>query len=139
MTERLADLPATEKKLRDGRLSLTQASICAEGATADPTAEHSLLRIAEKGEMRHLRATKERVVTAATDEAEGRSRAQRTRSFNTWPEGSPTHGAFHGPTEEVAVLLAALKPIGQEILTTARKAKNFETHDAYRFDALVEL
>jgi hypothetical protein len=139
MTERLAELPAIEKMLRDGGLSLTQAAICAEGATADPTAEHSLLRIAEKGEMRHLRATKERVVTAATDEAEGRRRAKKTRSFNTWSEGFSTHGSFQGPTEEVAVLLAALKPIGQEVLATARKAKEYETHDAYRFDALVEL
>jgi hypothetical protein len=139
MTERLPDLPATEKMLRDGGLSLTQAAICAEGASADPTAEQSLLRIAEKGEMRHLRATKERVVTAATDEAEGRRRAKKTRSFNTWTEGFSTHGSFQGPTEEVAVLLAALKPIGAEVLTNARKAKEFETHDAYRFDALVEL
>jgi hypothetical protein len=139
MTERLADLPATEKMLRGGGLSLTQAALCAEGASADPTAEQSLLRIAEKGEMRHLRATKERVVTAATDEEEGRRRARKTRSFNTWTEGFSTHGAFHGPTEEVAVLLAALKPIGAEVLATARKAKDYETHDAYRFDALVEL
>jgi hypothetical protein len=139
MTERLANLPATEKMLRDGGLSLTQAAICAEGAAADPTAEQSLLRIAEKGEMRHLRATKERVVTAATDEEEGRRRARKSRSFNTWTEGFSTHGSFQGPTEEVAVLLAALKPIGAEVLTKARKAKEFETHDAYRFDALVEL
>jgi hypothetical protein len=139
MTERLADLPATEKMLRDGGLSLTQAAICAEGAIADPGAEQSLLRIAEKGEMRHLRATKERVVTAATDEAEGHRRAKQTRSFNTWTEGFSTHGSFQGPTEEVAVLLAALKPIGQEVLSAARKAKKYETRDAYRFDALVEL
>jgi hypothetical protein len=139
MTEQLADLPATEKRLRDGGLSLTQAAICAEGASADPGAEQSLLRIAEKGEMRHLRATKERVVTAATDEEEGRRRARKSRSFNTWTEGFSTHGSFQGPTEEVAVLLAALKPIGAEVLTNARKAREFETHDAYRFDALVEL
>jgi hypothetical protein len=139
MTERLSDLPATEKMLREGGLSLTQAAICAQGAAADPTAEQSLLRIAEKGEMRHLRATKERIVTAATDEAEGRRRAKKTRSFNTWTEGFSTHGSFQGPTEEVAVLLAALKPIGQEVLSAARKAKEYETHDAHRFDALVEL
>ena len=49
MSERLPELPATEKKLRDGSLSLAQASICAEGAAAAPGAEGHLLLIAGKG------------------------------------------------------------------------------------------
>jgi hypothetical protein len=139
MGERLVALPVTEGKLRDGSLSLAQASICAEGATADPGAEPKLLSIAAKGEMRRLREVKERVVTAATDETEARRRAHRERSLRTWTHGLSTHGSFQGPTEEVAVLLAAIEPLKRKAFTAARKAEQFETPDAYRFDGLIEL
>ena len=139
MGERLADLPATEKKLRDGSLSLAQASICAEGAAADPGAEAHLLRIADKGEMRRLREVKERVVTAAMDETEARRRAHRDRNLRTWTQGLSTHGSFQGPTEEVAVLLAAIEPLKRQAFTAARKADEHDTPDAYRYDALIEL
>jgi hypothetical protein len=139
MGERLADLPATEKKLRDGSLSLTQASICAEGAAADPRAEERLLHIAGKREMRRLREAKERVVAAAMDEAEARRRAHRDRSLRTWTRGLSTHGSFQGPTEEVAVLLAAIEPLKQQAFTAGRTAEQYETPDAYRFDGLIEL
>ena len=139
LTERLEALPATEAKLRDGSLSLAQAAICAEGATADPSAEDRLLRIAGKGEMRRLREVEERVVTAAMDEAEARKRAHRDRSLRTWTQGLSTHGCFQGPTEDVAVLLAAIEPLKRQAFTAGRKAEEFETADAYRFDGLVEL
>jgi hypothetical protein len=139
MGERLADLPATENKLRDGSLSLAQASICAEGAAADPGAEPKLLSIAAKGEMRRLREAKERVVTAAMDEAEARRRAHRERSLRTWTQGLSTHGSFQGPTEEVAVLLAAIEPLKRQVFTAARKTDQHDTPDAYRYDGLIEL
>jgi hypothetical protein len=139
MSERLAELPATEKKLRDGSLSLAQASICAEGAAADPGAEPKLLSIAGKGEMRRLREVKERVVAAAMDEAEARRRAHRDRSLRTWTQGLSTHGCFQGPTEDVAVLLAAIEPLKRQAFTAGRTAEQHEPPDAYRLDGLIEL
>ena len=139
MGERLEALPATEKKLRDGSLSLTQASICAEGAAADPGAEAHLLRIADKGEMRRLREVKERVVAAAIDETEGPPLAHRDRSLRTWTQGLSTHGGFQGPTDEVTVLLAAIEPLKRQAFAAARTTDHHDTPDAYRFDGLIEL
>jgi len=139
MSEKLAELPATEAKLRDGSLSLDQAALVTRGASADPTAETVLLRTARKGEMRNLRAETERVVAAATDEAEGRAAAHRDRHLRTWTRGFATEGAFSGPTEEIAVLLEALKPLEQAAFDAARKAGTHESHDAYRYDALIGL
>jgi hypothetical protein len=138
-SEKLAELAATEKSLREGLLSLDQAALVSRGATADPTAEKRLLRTARKGEMRNLRAETERVVAAATDETEGRARAQRERNLRTWNRGFSTDGGFSGPTEDVAVLLTALKPLQQSAFDAARKAGNPESRDAYLFDALIKL
>jgi hypothetical protein len=139
MSERLDDLPATEAMLREGSLSLDQAVLVARGAAADPTAETILLRTAQKGEMRNLRAETERVVAAATDETDGRAAAHRDRHLRTWTRGFATQGAFSGPTDEVAVLLDALKPLEKQAFDTARAAGTRESHDAYRFDALIGL
>ncbi len=82
---------------------------------------------------------KERVVTAAMDETEARRRAHRDRNLRTWTRGLSTHGSFQGPTEEVAVLLAAIEPLKRQAFTAARKADEHDTPDAYRYDALIEL
>jgi hypothetical protein len=76
--DRVAELPATEAKLRDGTLSVNQASLVSRGAAVDPTSEPRLLRIAGRGEMRNLRAEQERVVVAATDADAAQARAPRT-------------------------------------------------------------
>ena len=139
ISEQLAELPATEAKLREGSLSLDQAALVTRGAAADPSAERQLLRTARKGEMRNLRAETERVVAAATDETEGRAAAHRERHLRTWTRGFATEGAFSGPTDQVAVLLDALKPLEREAFDAARKADDRESRDAYRFDALIGL
>jgi hypothetical protein len=139
ISEQLDALPATEAKLREGSLSLNQAALVTRGANADPSAERRLLRTARKGEMRNLRAETERVVAAATDETEARARAHHERHLRTWTRGFATEGAFSGPTEEVAILLEALKPLERRAFDAARKADARESRDAYRFDALIGL
>ena len=44
---RLQELPATDERLRAGKLSLAQATQVTAGATVDPAAEAKLLRVAE--------------------------------------------------------------------------------------------
>jgi hypothetical protein len=139
MSEKLAELPATEKKLRDGSLSLDQAALVTRGASADPGAEARLLRTADKHEYRTLAVDTERVVAAATGEAEAHARAHRERSVRTWTRAIATDGSFSGPTEEVSVLLRALEPRAKEAFEAARKAGKPESRDAYLFDALIAL
>jgi hypothetical protein len=135
--QRLDELPATAEKLRTGELSLAQASHVSAGATADPSAEQRLLRTAKRSGMRELRAERERVIAAATDELEAHRRAKHDRHLRTWSQGFATHGSFSGPTEDVAQMLAALEPLTKARFDQARKAGEREPQDAYRFDALV--
>jgi hypothetical protein len=136
---RLGDLPRTAEKVSAGELSLAQAAQVSAGALADPGAEQRLLRTARQSGMRELRAEKERVIAAVTDEIEARHRAKAARHFRTWTQGFATHGVFSGPTEEVARLLCSLEPLARARFDEARLAGERESHDAYRFDAMVSL
>jgi hypothetical protein len=111
--KRLDECPKTARQVRDGALSLQQASAVSKAATADPDSEDRLLRTAARGEYRRLKEEAERVVTAASDEHTLRERARRERHLRTWTQGMATHGSFSGPTEAVAALLAAIKPLAQ--------------------------
>ena len=134
---RLEQLPATEAKLRDGSLSLTQASLVTKAAEVDPASEPRLLRSAERDGLRELRDRADRVIAGATDEQEAHARARRERHVRTWREGMAIRGSFSGPTEEVDVLLRALEPLTQARAEAARTSGEREPYDAYRFDALV--
>ena len=136
---RLTELPATEEQLRSGELSLAQAAQVTAGAIADPGAEQRLLRTAKRSGMRELRAEKERVIAAATDEVEARKVARRERHLRTWTKGFATCGSFSGPTEDVAKILGALEPLAKARFDDARLAGECEHPDAYRFDAMVTL
>ncbi len=136
---RVETMPATRDRLRSGRLSLGQASQVAAGAAVDPSAESHLLKTASRSGMRGLRAEKERIVAAATDQEAAARRAHRDRHLRVWNQGAATHGSFSGPTAAVADLLEALEPLTQRRFDAARTAERRESHDAYRFDALLDL
>jgi hypothetical protein len=137
--DRVAELPTTEAKLRDGSLSVQQAALVSRGATLDPTAEPKLLRVAGRGEFRSLRAEHERVVVATTDAEEAQRRAHRDRHLRTWTRGVETHGAFSGPSTQVSKLLDALEPLRKHAFERGRTEGPRESQDAYRFDALIGL
>ena len=137
--QRVEHLPTTRELLQAGSLSLAQAAQVSAGAIADPASEGHLLRTASRSGMRGLRAEKERVIAAATDELEARRRAHRERHLRTWVSGTATHGTFSGPTEQVADLLDALEPLTRHRFDGARRAGRREPLDAYRFDALLDL
>ncbi len=136
---RVETLPETRQRLLDGTLSMAQAALVSAGAAVDPASEGRLLRTASRSGMRGLRAEKERVVAAATDQEAAARRAHRDRHLRTWQQGPATHGSFSGPTTVVADLLEALEPLAQRRFQEARSAERRESHDAYRFDALVDL
>ena len=139
IADRLDELPATEDRLRSGKLSIAQAAQVTAGATVDPSAEPRLLLVAERKGMRELCAEKERVVAAATDEDKARALAHRERHLRTWTKGYATHGTFSGPTDEVELLLAALEPGEKVAYESGRTTNNHEGPDTYRFDALIGL
>jgi len=137
--QRLDALPDTAQQVRAGALSMAQASHVSAGACADLGAEQRLLETAKRSGMRELRAERERVVAAATDELEARRRAKDQRHLRTWTQGFATHGSFSGPTEDVAKILHALEPLTKARFDEARRAGERESRDAYRFDAFVGL
>jgi hypothetical protein len=140
--KRIEKCSATAQRLRDGSLSLAQASLVAKAAEVDPDAESRMLRTAEREGLRTLRDRSDRVVAAATDEIEAHARAKRERHLRTWRVGVATHGSFSGPSEDVDVFLRALKPFEQARFDQARKRdddQQRETYDARCFDALIDL
>lgn len=137
--KRVETLSETRDRLLDGRLSIAQAAQVAAGAAVDPSAESHLLTTASRSGMRGLRAEKERVVAAATDQEAAARRAHRDRHLRVWNQGAATHGSFSGPTAAVADLLDALEPLAQKRFEAARSAERREPHETYRFDALCDL
>ncbi|MBM3672486.1 MAG: hypothetical protein FJW86_09960 [Actinobacteria bacterium] len=131
-------LPATEEKLRAGELSLAQAAQVTAAVAVDPDAEKRMLAATKRG-FRELRATKERVITAAEDQERLRRIAKTERHFSTWTQGLATHASLSGPTEEVQELLAALEPGTRARFEAERKAGEYEPNAAYRYDALIDL
>ena len=95
--QRLEQLPTTAERVREGTLSIAQAAQVSAGAAADPGAEQRLLTAADRTGMRGLRAEKERVIHAATDEDASARLAHRERHLRTWNRGAATHGSFSGP------------------------------------------
>ncbi|MFO7590771.1 MAG: hypothetical protein R6X23_07715, partial [Acidimicrobiia bacterium] len=137
--KRVQTLPETRDRLLDGRLSIAQAAQVAAGAAVDPSAESHLLKTASRSGMRGLRAEKERVVAAATDQEAAARRAHHDRHLRVWSQGAATHGSFSGPSAAVADLLDALEPLTRKRFEAARSAERRDSHDAVRFDALCDL
>jgi len=140
--ERLEALAATEAKLREGSLSLSQATLVTKAAEVDPAAEGRLLRTADRDGIRTLRDTSDRVIAAATDDETAHGVARRERHLRTWIRGMAKHGSFSGPVEEVDALLRAIQPIEQSLFQQARTATDDqprESYDARCFDALIAL
>jgi P2-related tail formation protein len=136
---RVEDLPATQAALRDGSLSVGQATQVSIAATADPQAEARMLRVAGRGEWRNLTKEKERVIAAVTDDETAQRQAHERRHFRTWIRGFETHGSFSGPTSTLAAFVARLEEATQHEFRRARKEGRREAREAYAFDAFVGL
>jgi hypothetical protein len=140
-SQRLAALPGTEDAVREGELSSVQAAAIAEAAAADPAAEERLLKKAKRASVRELRDECARTKAAADPDAEARyERLRRERSLRTFTDHE---GAWNlharGTADAGAKIMAALNPIIDDLFTQARSEGRRDSHDAYAFDALVEL
>ena len=138
---RLEALPAIDAAVRAGELSAVQAALVANAASADPHAEGHLLDRAGKDGIAGLRRHCGRVKAAArVDEMAHYQRIHDARSLRSFTD---TDGAgrieIRGPVDDTARIMAALRPIEDELFKVARGAGECERADAVAFDALVTL
>jgi len=140
LANQLQHLPVTTAALLSGDLSGTQAVEVARGAIVAPNTETQLLNLSKHATVRDLRDATSRVVAAATDEAERHRQVHKSRFFKSWRDPD---GAFiikgRMTVANGALVMAALKPIQDEIFRAARKSGEHERPEAYAADALMTL
>jgi len=140
LANQLQHLPVTQAALRSGTLSNAQAIEVARGAIVAPNTETQLLNLAKHATVRDLRDATSRVVAGATDEAERHRQVHRSRYFKFWTD---LDGSFNVrgrmTVANGALVMAALKPIQDEIFKAARKSGEHERPEAYAADALMVL
>jgi len=130
----------TTAALLSGDLSGTQAVEVARGAIVAPNTETQLLNLSKHATVRDLRDATSRVVAAATDEAERHRQVHKSRYLKSWID---LDGSFNLKARMTAangaLVMAALKPIQDEIFKAARKSGAHERPEAYAADALLAL
>ena len=140
LANQLQHLPVTQAALRNGTLSNAQAVEVARGAIVAPNTETQLLNLAQHATVRDLRDATSRVVAGATDEAERHRQVHKSRYFKSWTD---LDGSFNVrgrmTAANGALVMAALKPIQDEIFKAARKSGEHERPEAYAADALMVL
>ncbi len=140
LTGQLQHLPVTQAALRSGTLSGTQAVEVARGAIVAPNTETQLLNLAKHATVRDLRDATARVIAGATDEAARHKRIHNSRFLKSWRDPD---GAFiikgRMTVANGALVMAALKPLQDEIFKTARTSGKHERPEAYAADALLAL
>ena len=140
LANQLQHLPVTQAALRSGTLSNAQAVEVARGAIVAPNTETQLLNLAQHATVRDLRDASSRVVAGATDEAERHRQVHKSRYFKSWTD---LDGSFNVrgrmTAANGALVMAALKPIQDEIFKVARKSGVHERPEAYAADALMAL
>ncbi len=135
---RLEKLAETSQAWRRGDLSEAQAAEIASAASADPTAESDLVKVAATGSLPELTERCRRVrAAAAADEKARHAALHRSRYLRHW---SGPDGAFRmdlrTTPEAGAAILAGLEPFRAAILADARAAGSRERAEAYAADAL---
>ena len=140
LANQLQHLPVTQAALLSGDLSGTQAVEVARGAIVAPNTETQLLSLSKHATVRDLRDATNRVVAAATDEAERHRQVHKSRYLKSWTDSD---GSFNLNARITvangALVMAALKPIQDEIFRSARKSGAHERPEAYAADALMAL
>ena len=140
LANQLQHLPVTQAALRSGTISNAQAVEVARGAIVAPNTETQLLNLAKHATVRDLRDASSRVVAGATDEAERHRQVHKSRYFKSWTD---LDGSFNVrgrmTAANGALVMAALKPIQDEIFKAARKSGEHERPESYAADALMVL
>jgi hypothetical protein len=111
----------------------------ADGASADPAAEHEVLDLVGRESLKALQ-TESRRAQAVDDEAGRQARIHRRRSLRAW---SDPDGTFRLSVSTTAVagsaILTALAPFKEAAYEKARAEGRRESFDAYAADGLVAM
>jgi hypothetical protein len=137
----LADLPAVAEAFRAGRLSEAQAREIAAVAAEVPDAEEQLVEAAGKLTLRGLQEECRRVeAAAAVDEDDRYRQVHRRRRIRGWVDRHNVGrlSATMTPDELARVMHEIDRRCG-DIAEGAIRGRWFESWDAHRVDALVEM
>jgi hypothetical protein len=137
----LADLPVLAEAFLAGRLSEAQAREIAAVAAEVPDAEEQLVEAAGKLTMRDLREECRRVeAAAAVDEDDRYRQVHRARQIRSWVDRhNVARMSFRGTPDELAIVMAEIDRRTGVIAEGAVRGRWFESWDAHRVDALVEM
>ena len=141
MAGQLADLPVLAEAFRTGRLSEAQAREIADVAAEVPDVEEQLVEAAGKLSLAELREECRRVLAAAAvDDDDRHRRVHRRRNVRCWVD---RHGVGHLSAamtpEALARVTGELDRRCDDIVEDAIRGGWFESRDAHRADALLEM
>ncbi len=134
-------LPETELSIRQGILSLPQASAVTRAAIKVPGEEQRLLRAAHRGGLTEVKRESARVLAAARSSEEEAERARRqraARSLTFWVDDEGmTCGKFRLEPTAGIVFRRRIEAAAKKIFDTARKQGVRDTQENYAADALI--
>lgn len=137
----LADLPVLAEAFLAGRLSEAQAREIARAAAEVPDSQEQLVEAAGKLSLLGLKEECRRVAAAAVvDEDDRYRRVHRSRTIRSWTD---RHGvswiSARGTADDIARVMTEIDRRTDETVVDAIRGGWFESRDAHRFDALVDL
>jgi hypothetical protein len=137
----LADLPVVAEAFRAGRLSEVQAREIAAVAADVPDAEEQLVEAAGKLTLRGLQEECRRVeAAAAVDEDDRYRRVHRSRKIRAWVDQYNVGRLSATMTpDDLARVMSEIDRRCGEIVEGAIRGRWFESWEAHRVDALVEM
>jgi Domain of unknown function (DUF222) len=137
-SKRVKKLPRTASAMRKGKLSPAKVDAIASAADVDPDAEEKLLDGAEQKPLAELR--EECLKAKAKDRDKTHARIRRARYAREYKDAEGAWN-FHarGTIDDGARFRAAWQPLVDGQFKVARAEDRHEPHDAYAFDALIQL
>jgi uncharacterized protein DUF222 len=137
----LADLPVVAEAFRSGRLSEVQAREIAAVASEVPDAEEQLVEAAGKLTLRGLQEECHRVeAAAAVDEDDRYRQVHRRRKIRAWVDRHNVARLSATMTpDDLARVMSEIDRRCGEIVEGAIRGRWFESWEAHRVDALVEM
>ena len=137
----LADLPVLAEAFWAGRLSEAQAREIAAVASEVPDAEEQLVEAAGKLSLRSLQEECRRVeAAAAVDEDDRHRQVHRRREIRSWVDRHNVgRMSFRGTPDELARVMGEIDRRAGVIAEGAIRGRWFESWNAHRVDALVEM
>jgi hypothetical protein len=137
----LADLPVVAEAFLAGRLSEAQAREIAAVASEVPDTEAQLVEAAGKLSLRSLQEECRRVeAAAAVDEDDRYRQVHRRREIRSWVDRHNVgRMSFRGTPDELARVMGEIDRRTGVIAEGAIRGRWFESWNAHRVDALVEM